>query len=596
MARIAPASVQAVLDACDMLEIVAPYTTLKKSGANYMGRCPFHAEKTGSFSVDPAQKLYYCFGCGEGGNAFTFIEKKEGLDFADTVRLLADKYAVRLEYEESSPRQEERRRQRERSYSLLDQAAAYYSRYLWKSSAAAPAREYLAGRGFGEAVIREFRLGFSPKGGASLLKAAAAKGYAASELEAAGLIITRGGRTYDRFRGRLMFPFTDHRGRVLGFGARVLDDSQPKYLNSPESEIYHKSNLVFGLGNARQAITREDRVYVVEGYTDVLALSQAGVGNAVASMGTALTGQQLKEIARFTKNVYLSFDADAAGQKAMLRALELARRLSLLVRVVEIPAGQDPADMMLAGAGAGEFAELAGGAPGLLECQVRATLNAADLSGAEGRIEAFSALKEVLAEAANSIERDEQLRIIADRLRLSPENMAYLLQSISSGGKKEGGETERRVLSQEELTERSFLSLCLACPGEARRYLQDMTEAYFTTEPNRSAFKWVKERLEGWESGSVPADAQISANTAAHSILPELIIRSESDHLNSAPGALPELFFRLTEAELSRRIRRIKNRLDDGDEDSESFRKLCRLENRRREIIDLIQSGKYGMA
>ncbi len=591
LALIKQSSIDAVVDACDMLDIVSPYTTLKKAGANYMGRCPFHAEKTPSFSVDPVQKVYYCFGCGEGGNVLTFIRKKEGLDFADAVRWLAEKNAIRIDYEQGSPHQEERFRQRERALSLLDQAASYYARFLAKSSQAREARVYLERRGFGDAVTREFRLGFSPSGGRALIQAAAGKGYKVGELVDAGLAAARGKRSYDRFQGRLMFPFTDHRGRVIGFGARVLDDSKPKYLNSPESDLYHKSRLMFGLGSARPQIIRHDNVLIVEGYTDVLALWQVGIKHAVASMGTALTEQQLREVSRFTKNVYLAFDADAAGQKAMLRALELARKLSLTVRVVQMPAGQDPADMATKDGGAESFLELVAAAPALLEYQVRSVLAASNLETAAGRNLALQSLQNVLAAAATSIERDEQLRIIADRLRLSPENMAYLMESISSrasGGN--GQETRRRVLSHEEMTERNFLSMCLAHPGEARRYLRDMTDAYFTTESTQSAFQWVRERLGDGGAGPVLAKP-ISAPVAAHSILPELIIKSQSGDGESAV-ALHELYFRLSEAEISRRIGRLKVDLAQG-EGSDRFEELCRLEEHRREIIELIQSGNY---
>jgi len=594
MALITQTSIQAVIDACDMLEIVAPYTTLKKSGANYMGRCPFHGEKTPSFSVDPVQKLYYCFGCGEGGNVFTFVEKKEGLDFADAVKTLADKYGVRLQFEAGSPDQEKRHQDRERLLALLDQAATYYSRYLMESSAAAGAREYLAGRGFQEAVIKEFRLGFSPASGNLLLKAAAGKGHETRELSRAGLALERDGRAYDRFRGRLMFPFTDHRGRVLGFGARVLDDSKPKYLNSPDSDLYHKTNLVFGLGNARSSITKEDRVFIVEGYTDVLALHQSGIPNAVASMGTALTEQQLREISRFTRNISLAFDADAAGQAAMLRALELAKKHNLAVRVVEIPQGHDPAELVLGEGGPGAFNKLAAAAPTLLEYQVQATLSASGLDSGQGRVRAFSALGNVLAGAGNSIERDEQLRIIADRLRLSPENVAYLMKSVPLKKNDVEGETRLRVLSHEEIAERSFLSLCLAKPGEARRYLQLMSDAHFTTDATRAAFNWVRDKVAGKNTGSGSDAVRLPMDSKAREVLPELIVRSKTE--STAPQALPEYYFRLCEAELSRRIGSLKSSIDNGDENDTGLKELYRLEARRRDIRNLIQSGSYETA
>lgn len=593
MALIVQASIEAVLDNCDMLEIVAPYTTLKKSGGNYMGKCPFHFEKTASFSVDPVQKVYHCFGCGEGGNVFTFIEKKEGLGFTEAVKLLADKYGVNLQYENTDPEQEKRRRGRERIYSLLDQAASYYTRCLRESPLGSAGRKYLLDRGFNEEVTSEFRLGFSPVSETALLNAAGKKGYTAEELATAGLVTRRGSSVKDRFCGRLMFPISDHRGRVLGFGARVLDNGMPKYVNSPESGIYHKGNIVFGLGNARRYITKEDRVYVVEGYTDVMALHQAGIKNVVASMGTALTGFQLREISRFTKNVYLAFDADAAGQKAMLRALKSAKELSITLRVVQMPSGHDPADLAMSPEAAGSFSEFADKALSLLEYQVQTTLSGFDLNNAENRFKAESAaVEQVLAYAANPEERNEQLRIIADRFGLSDKDMAYLVKSALSSGSGENGDgMQRRVLSREETIEKSFLSLCLARPGEAGRYLQKMTEAHFTTELTQSVFNLVKERLNGVQAGSLSSRIAVPKDDGVQSILPELIIRAEID--SSAPGALPELYLRLVEAELTRQINNLKARLSDEDDTSGE---LYRLESRRRKIIDLIQTGSYESA
>lgn len=576
-----------------MLEVVGPYVSLKKSGGTYMGRCPFHQEKTASFSVDPGRKLYYCFGCGEGGDVFSFIQSKEGLDFADVVAMLAEKYGVRLQYEKTDTRQEQQRLVRERLLALMEQAAAYYARVLKESKAAAPAREYLLKRGFGDKAIDEFRLGYSPAGGASLHKAATARGYTPAELEKAGLIGERQGRSYDRFRGRLMFPFTDHRGRVLGFGARVLDDSKPKYLNSPETELYSKGRLLFGLGNARQAVTREDRVYVVEGYTDVIALSQAGVANAVASMGTALTVNQLKEILRFTRNVYLAFDADAAGRRAMLRALEPARSLQMTIRVVEMPAGKDPADLVTAAGGVEEFEVLAGQARTLLEYQVQSILDETDPEDAAAKVRALGLLGQALAEA-NPAERNEQIEKIIDRFRLrfSPEDMAELMKPVMLPDLGEAGEEAqtrvRRILSREEMAERDFLSLCIARPGEAGRYLQDMTEAHFTTAAHRAAFQWIRQGAGGATSPAASTGTSLPADSPARVIMPELIIRAQSDQ--SSPGAMPELYFRLCEAEITRRINTLKEK---SPEEDQAFQEINRLESQRRRIIDLIRTGSY---
>ena len=303
MALIAQGSIEQVVAAADMVEVVGQYTDLKKAGANFSGRCPFHEERTPSFSVNPAEKLYYCFGCGAGGNLIGFVMAKENMDFPEAVEYLADKYGIALEYEESSARGDAERRRRERLRALLEQATVYYERVYRDAKAAAPAREYLARRGLSDEVCRAFRVGYSLPGWERLREAALAKGFGEQDLLDAGLVIPgKRGRPYDRFRGRIMFPLGDERGRTLGFGARTLGDEKPKYLNSPETPLYHKSEALFGLDKAKAAARQEDRVYVVEGYTDVMALAQAGVANVVASMGTALTEQQLGRMSRLTRN------------------------------------------------------------------------------------------------------------------------------------------------------------------------------------------------------------------------------------------------------------------------------------------------------
>ena len=590
MALISKTCVDAVIDASDMLEIVAPYTSLKKTGSNFMGKCPFHQEKTPSFSVDPTQKVYHCFGCGESGNLFTFIEKKEGLGFIEAVKFLADKYGVKLVYEESSPELEKKRQQLERLHALLDQAATYYTRCLWQSPAAETARKYLKNRGFTDEVAKEFRLGYSPASGVSLTRAALSREYKSGELMQAGLAMERKGKLCDRFTGRLMFPFTDHRGRVLGFGARVIDQGKPKYLNSPDSAIYHKGNLVFGLANARQSITKEDRVYIVEGYTDVLALQQAGIDNVVASMGTALTANQLKEISRFSKNVYLAFDADAAGRKAMLNALKLSREFSVSIRVIEIPRGKDPAELVMARGGGDAFRKFAAGALTLLQYQIRMTLSGSDFSSSEGKYRAeMDAVRQVLAYAANAEERNEQLRIIADRFGLSGKDMAYLVKSARSHvSGEEGDEMRRRVLSREETVEKTFLSLCLAYPDDAGRYLKELKEEHFTDGARRSAFNLVREKMTAQEQGLEKSGFASTGDTGARNIIQELIIRAENE--DSLPGALPELYFRLLEAELARRINELKKRLSGGEDTSTE---IYNLESRRRKILELIQNGTF---
>src|SRR6188768_2024517 len=343
MARIKDSSVRDVVAAADMVDVVSGRTPLRRaSGSRFTGRCPFHEEKTPSFSVNPVDKLYYCFGCGKGGDIISFVRETEGLDFVAAVEWLADRFRVPIEVEEASPRVEAERHRRQRLYDVLEQTATYFERFLWEGDTGAQVREYLAGRGLGEDIAKEFRLGLSP--GRGLAEKARERGFTLDELKSAGLVTTR---ATDYFPQRLMFPLADARGRIVGFQARKLRDDDPlhgKYVNSPESDLFHKSAVLYGLHLAKAAIGKADFAAVVEGNTDVIALRQTGFEPVVASMGTALTERQLRELGRMTKRLFLCFDADMAGQDATLRGMELAVKQGFEVKVVALPDGQDPAD------------------------------------------------------------------------------------------------------------------------------------------------------------------------------------------------------------------------------------------------------------
>ena len=599
MARIDRASVEQVVAAADMLEVVGRYTQLKKAGANYLGLCPFHEEKTPSFSVNAAEKLYYCFGCGESGDLLRFVQQKEGLDFVGAVESLAERYGIELRYEERGP-DEAARRRRERLRRLLEQACAYYERVLWESRAAAAARAYLEGRGLGEPICRAYRLGYSFADWRRLHDAALAKGFTERELLDAGLVVHGGrGSVYDRFRGRLIFPLIDERARVLGFGARTLGDDLPKYLNSPETPLYHKGQLVFGLDKAREPARREGRVFVVEGYTDVLALAQAGVSNVVASMGTALTEDQLLALRKYTPNVYLCFDADAAGLGATVRALKLARTLDIVLHVVRIPDGLDPADYVRAGHDGEAFRQLAARAQTLLQFHVRSVLSAHDLAKPEERTRALALLRAVLAQAASPLERDEEVRYVADRLRLSPESVRHLLSGLAAGGAPGAGSAAAqaapaRLLSAERELEARFLAACLALPERGRELVAAVDESSFTSADARRAWDVVRERLERPRAGKMSSEAGSAQMTPGGEagMASEVIVRATSELFTER--VLEELHLRLQEARVSRLIRMARSRLKpsaDPDESVQQESRLAELEGiraRLREAIRLI--------
>jgi DNA primase len=518
MALITKSSIEEVAAVADMVEIVSARTQLRRVGSRWQGRCPFHEERTPSFSVNPVDKLFYCFGCQKGGDLITFVRETEGLDFAGAVEWLADRYRIQLEYEESSPQVEAGRRRRERLLALMEQAAAFYARHLWETEAGAPVRAYLAERGLREEACREFRLGLSP-GGTVLAQKARAKGYSGEELVAAGLVNRRGN---DYFAGRLAFPLADSRGRVLGFGARRLREDDPlpaKYVNSPEGELFRKGSLVYGLDRARAAIAKGDRAVIVEGYTDVLALHQAGLHETVASMGTALTQPQLKELRRLTGHLYLCFDADAAGQAATLRGMELAVAAGFEVKIVALPPGLDPADAV------DGFREGLETAEGYLHYRVRL-----EIERAPSKQEAFELVQAVLAQAPPGPEGEDVARYASDRLGVP--------LRVAAGTRQSLGSVSTRVLDAGERLERRLLAACATKPELVERYLRPLAERHFDNP--------LHQRLRAYLVGEADADTEVVGALA------ELDATAANEHLGEETAG--ELFLRLEERVVRREL------------------------------------------
>ena len=468
MARLKDESVDAVKAAANIVDLVEAKTRLRKVGGRYTGLCPFHEERTPSFSVSPDRGTYHCFGCGVGGDAISFVRETEGLDFVGAIEWLADRFHVQVEYDDASPHADQQRRSRERMRALLEQAAAFYERTLWDSTQGASAREYLASRGLGEEVCREFRLGLSPAG-ATLTRKAREK-FSADELAAAGLVTRRG---TDYFQRRLMFPLADARGRVIGFQARKLHEDDPlrgKYVNSPESELFHKSNVLYGFNLARGAISKEDRAIVVEGNTDVIALRQAKLEPVVASMGTALTERQLSELSRLTSRVFLCFDADAAGEDATLRGMELALRQGFDVRVVALPKGKDPADEPET------FEQRLTEAESYAVHRVRL-----ELARARDRQHAYLRVQDVLNDLPESPERHEAWRLANDQLGLTVQ-----LRAAAGGTASAGDAMSPRLVEVGDKLERSALAGVRAHPPLGR-VLAELGPEHFDSELHRQA-------------------------------------------------------------------------------------------------------------
>jgi len=537
MALISPDSVERVKQAADIVEVVSAHTDLRRQGARYVGLCPFHEERTPSFSVEPQEKLYHCFGCGVGGDVIKFVEEKDGLGFAEAVEMLADRYGVELEREQEDPRAEARRQRRRRLEQLLDRAAAFYANYLWESSEAEKAREYLAGRGLGEEVLRAFGVGYAPSAWDKILVRGQQAGFSVEELRGVGLVQRgRSGGEYDRFRERIMFPIRDRRGRVLGFGGRAMrSDQGAKYVNTAETDFFHKSQMLYGADRAKAAIAKAGRAVVVEGYTDVLALHQAGIEEAVGVMGTAITDDQVAALSGMVEEVALALDADSAGQEAMLRAQRVAAGRRMRLRVAAMPAGEDPAEMMAADGGPERFRALLEQAEELTTFQVGLVLARTDVGSPIERDRALAEVAPVLAGMGETVSREELVRRVAERLDLDPAMVMgrVVAATPASGGREQvppqstsGAEPARprrsAELTSRERRERVLLAMCIAMPGEGREYLARLTDAHLSPTGLRAA-AWLREHPEDPASNLPHDDGELAG------LIAELVIISREE-------------------------------------------------------------------
>lgn len=359
--RIDPETVERIKLAASVTDVIGDYVTLKKKGANYWACCPFHGEKTPSFSISPSKGIYKCFGCGKAGDSVRFIMDMEGLGYGEALRHLAKKYGIEIQEQVLTDDQVQKQNERESLFIILDWAKDFFRQQLNDTDEGKSiAKSYFKERGFSEATMEAFELGYSPESWDIFLKTALKQGYSEDIIQKAGLVTQKNeeGKMYDRFRNRVIFPIHNVSGKTIAFGARILKTdsakSQAKYLNSPESDVYHKSQILYGIYQAKNAIRTEDMCYLVEGYTDVISLHQAGVKNVVASSGTSLTVEQIKLIGRFTKHITVLYDGDAAGIKAALRGMDLILEEGLQVNLVVFPEGHDP-DSFVRKMGSEEF-------------------------------------------------------------------------------------------------------------------------------------------------------------------------------------------------------------------------------------------------
>jgi DNA primase len=549
MARFSDESKQRVREAADMVEIVSAYTDLRQRGKDWWGLCPFHDENSPSFKVNPLDKLYYCFGCEAKGDVFGFVQEKEGVDFPESVELLAERYGVELERDKEDPKAEAARRRRARIYELLERTSTFYVKYLWEGEKreSVKAREYLTGRGLSPEALREFGVGMAPNRWDAVLLGGQTAGFSIEELFQAGLLRRNKRGPYDYFRARIMFPIRDARGRVLGFGARATKrEERAKYVNSPESEIYRKGHTLYGIDRARNAIAKAKRAIVVEGYTDVIALHQAGVTETVAIMGTAITPEQLQALGALAETVVLALDADRAGADAMIRAQRVAGDRGMDLRVAAMPDDADPAEMLAAG-GIERFRELVEGAIDLPSFRVQTALGRADLGSVAGRERALAEVAPVLQTLGEkAVGRDELVREVADRLDTDPSLVSERVRTAKPLQEVEAGEPARREarpqrapLTPREARERSLLAMCIADPKRGREFVERLRPEHMTSS-GAPALAWLRDHLDD-PAGELPrGDEELS------SLITELVMTAERDP--ASEGAM-ELNYMLLEQE-----------------------------------------------
>lgn len=566
--RIRPEDVEQIRERADLVEVISGHTQLKKAGRIFKGLCPFHQEKTPSFTVDPDRGLFHCFGCGAGGDVFTFVRDTESMSFVEAAERLAARYGVPLRFERDGGGPGDGRKLLQHA----NQAAAeFFADLLMRSGEATAARRHLEGRGFTSEDASSWGLGFSPPGRDLLLRHLLAKKFTAKQIVDAGLAIeSEGGEYRDRFRGRLMFPIAEPTGELVGFGARALGDEHPKYLNSPETAVYHKAKILYGLDRARREMAAEKQAVVVEGYTDVIALHGTGVRTAVATCGTALGEDHLGLLKRFCDRVILAFDSDAAGAVASERAFGIHARLGLEVLVAPMPTGKDPADLALSEGAEGVRSALESAVP-LMRWVLEAEIGRHRLDTPEGKAKAVRAAAGLLSWEPSRVARGEHAFWVARRIGV--QEAAVMNEFSEASAPQSTAQQIPRTVRQPAhvKVEREALALLLDAAGEVE---DPVNEDHFAVPEHRVLLRAV-------------LDSKGQAGLLDR--LPDDVTRRLAAELALMPRVTQdpqEVFHRLEEFRLRRQIAELRNTLDrlkPGDSEYENlFEQLMRLESERR--------------
>jgi len=453
----------------DIVEVIGSYIKLQKAGANYRALCPFHSEKKPSFFVSPARQIWHCFGCGKSGDIFSFVKEIEGVEFGDALRILAKRAGVELRPQ--TPEYKEWQTERNRLYEICDLATRFFEKQLEESKTGKEAKEYLLGRGITKESIEKWRIGYAPDVWQGLSDFLTSRGYGQEEIEKAGLgLSSKKGSFYDRFRGRIIFPVFDLNSQVVGFGGRVFKEKDKKeiakYVNTPNTLLYDKSRVLYGLDKAKLEIRKKDNCVLVEGYTDVIMVSQAGSGNVVATSGTALTPYQLKILKRYSENLLTAFDMDIAGDNATKRGIDLAQARGFNIKVITMPQDSDPADII--SKNPQDWEKLVGEAKSILDFYFKTAFDSADPKTPEGKREISKILLPVIKRIPNQIEKSSWIQRLAKELQVREEDIIEELRKVKLDEEVYGLEPEEIInlpqKSRRELLEERLLIIILKAP------------------------------------------------------------------------------------------------------------------------------------
>jgi len=618
--RIREEDVGTVRERSDIVKVISGYLQLRKAGADRMvGLCPFHTEKTGSLSVSPSKQLFYCFGCGEGGDVFRFVQKLESLTFSEAVEKLTAEAGVTVRYEGQSGTDRKASNRRAVLSKAVAEAGRLFTKLLLEGNEAKDARDYLAERGISPQSVERFGIGYAPGYPDFLLRRLGGT-FSGELLAEAGLVSKdAGGRLRDRFRGRVMFPIHDLSGAAIGFGGRLLPGPNTpagaaKYVNSAESPIYNKGRILYNLHRAKAEITRSGRAFIVEGYTDVIALDQGGIPTAVATCGTALGEDHVKLLSRFAGTAILTFDADEAGAGAAARAYKFHQQYPLNLLVLVLPEGLDPADFMQqrGEAAAEELDALMERAVPLVEFMLDRTLRGFDLNDPESRDRAVLAGVPIVAGLEDQVRRQEYSRVLAGKARTSEGAVLFEVDKFAamdptvagerSGGNGSGTRREPARSSPEQRVEKEAMKLLIQAPGSFAR-ATELREDHFSTARYRKAFDVVRSGAAETPGGvaAMVARAEQESGEQVAKVLAALAV----ERVESADGATSDyaerVFLRLEELSLKRKADEIRRRLERlnpikaGAEYDQLYERFVRLEGQRRRVREAAEDLGHGL-